>query len=131
MVATKQNAAFIQFDRLSSDDYATLAYILPFLIAPAGQVIYYFCSGELSWLHRSETGLIVHMAFIYAVHMALIRKFTSIIGMHTCAYMCAYIICSIYNVVVPGRILQIFAISKANLLRLKQIFVRYVSHEIR
>ena len=31
----------------------------------------------------------------------------------------------------PGRILQILAVANTNLLRLKQIFVRYVSHEIR
>ena len=33
--------------------------------------------------------------------------------------------------VVPGRILDMIAITSANLLRMKQIFVRYVSHEIR
>eukprot|EP01036_Dinobryon_divergens_P061796 gene61796-biopygen28281 len=35
------------------------------------------------------------------------------------------------SAVVPGRILHMFAVTKTNLLRLKQIFVRYVSHEIR
>eukprot|EP01035_Chromulina_nebulosa_P069348 gene69348-biopygen25639 len=50
-------------------------------------------------------GLIFHMAIVYCLHMALI--------------------------LVPGRILHMFAVTKSNLLRLKQIFVRYVSHEIR
>ena len=38
---------------------------------------------------------------------------------------------SISILVVPGRITRMLAITHMNLLRLKQIFVRYVSHEIR
>eukprot|EP01036_Dinobryon_divergens_P034723 gene34723-biopygen27455 len=41
------------------------------------------------------------------------------------------IMTAIYNAVVPGRILHMLAVTNMNLLRLKQIFVRYVSHEIR
>ena len=37
----------------------------------------------------------------------------------------------IQTLVVPGRILHIISAMNSNLLRLKQIFVRYMSHEIR
>ena len=35
------------------------------------------------------------------------------------------------SIVVPGRMLHIIAVTSRNLLKLKQIFVRFASHEIR
>lgn len=73
IVAAKQNATFIQFDRLTTSEYATLSYIVPMIISPAAQLIYFYSAGDISWQRRSENGLVVHMAIVYALHMALIR----------------------------------------------------------
>ena len=77
MIARKQNVTFIQFDRLTTDEYAALSYVLPLIVSAIGQLLYSLCSREESWQNRSYTGLIVHMAILYALHMTLIRKFIS------------------------------------------------------
>ena len=74
-VAVKQNASFIRFDELSTDEYATLSYIAPLILSALVQLIYSFSSGDLSWSNRSQAGLLAHMAIIYTLHMTLIRKF--------------------------------------------------------
>ena len=126
IIAEKQKALFIQIRQLTTDEYAAMSYVIPLIISPAAQLLYSFSSRELSWQKRSETGLLVHLAIIYLLHMALIRKFVSFTYLTNAI---KFLIS--YHAVVPGRILQMFAVTKANLLRLKQIFVRYVSHEIR
>jgi hypothetical protein len=128
-VALKQNASFIQFDRLTTEEYATLSYVVPLIISPVVRLVYYFSSGDISWQHRTENGLVVQLAIVYALHMALIRKFISqSIGV---VYFYRIRIDLAARIVVPGRVLHMLAVTKMNLLRLKQIFVRYVSHEIR
>ena len=74
MVAAKQNTPFIHFDRLNTDEYVTMSYLVPLFLSSFVQLIYAFSSGEVSWQKRSQTGLLVHMATIYALHMTLIRK---------------------------------------------------------
>ena len=74
-IAVKQNVSFIQFDRLTTDEYAVLSYILPLIISAIAQLLYSLISGEISWQNRSQTGLIVHMAIVHTLHMSLIRKF--------------------------------------------------------
>lgn len=126
MVAVKQNASFLQFDRLTTDEYATLSYVVPLVISPVVQLVYCFSSGNIYWQRRAENGLVVHIAIIYALHMALIRKFIFCV-----VYYYRIRIDSTAHIVVPGRVLHMLVVTKINLLRLKQIFVRYVSHEIR
>ena len=75
IIAVQQNAFFVQLDQLTADEYATLSYVIPLIISPLAQLLYSFSSGEVSWQNRSATGLLVHMAIIYILHMALIRKF--------------------------------------------------------
>ena len=74
-IAEKQKALFVQ---LTTDEYAAMSYVIPLIISPTAQLLYTFSSRELSWQKRSETGLLVHLAIIYLLHMALIRKFTAI-----------------------------------------------------
>jgi hypothetical protein len=78
VTAARQNASIIQFNRLTTVEYATLSYVLPLIVSPVVQLAYFISSGELSWQNRSENGLIVIFAIIYAQHMALIRKFSSL-----------------------------------------------------
>ena len=76
ITAKKQNVNFLQFDRLTTGEYAALTQVLPVLCSSVVNLLYAVSSGELSWRSRTEQGLLVHFAFIYAVHLTLIRKFT-------------------------------------------------------
>lgn len=78
IIAEKQKALFIQLGQLTTDEYAAMSYVIPLIISPAAQLLYSFSSKELSWQKRSETGLLVHLAIIYVLHMALIRKFIAV-----------------------------------------------------
>ena len=77
IIAKKQNVVFIRFDCLTTDEYATLSYVMPAVVSGIAQLMYAVISGELSWQSRSSTGLLVNMAITYALHSALIRKFIS------------------------------------------------------
>ena len=83
-VAAKQKTSFIQFNRLTTDEYAVLSYIVPLTLSPIAQLLYSFSSREISWQNRSQTGLLVHMAIIYTLHMILVRKFTLFISTNHC-----------------------------------------------
>ena len=75
LIAAKQNTTYIRFDQLSADESATLSYIIPLFIAPTMQLLYLFSSGMQTWQNLSEVGPIFHIAVIYTLHMALVRKF--------------------------------------------------------
>ncbi len=75
IIAVKQNvSSCIQFHRLTTDEYAVFSYVIPLFLSAIVQYTYTLLSGEGSWLSRSQTGLIFHMAIIYIVCMTLIRK---------------------------------------------------------
>ena len=78
IIAEKQKASFIQIGQLTTDEYAAMSYVLPLIMSPAAQLLYSFSTRELSWQDRSEKGLLVHLAIIYLLHMALIRKLTDV-----------------------------------------------------
>ena len=134
MIAAKQHAPFIRFDRLTTDEYAAFSYVAPILLSTIAVLLYGLSSGELSWQSRSERGLLVHIAVIYTVHMTLIRKkisssieeYLSWTVFKLSKYSCAWA----HSPHVRRDEDESPSI-EANLLRLKQIFVRYVSHEIR
>lgn len=128
IIVAKQKATYIRFDQLSADEYATLSYLVPLFISPTMQLLFLLSSGMRSWHSLSKAGPIFHITVVYTLHMALVRKFYQF--SRRCHYICISRQC-LTATVVPGRILQMLAVSKLNLLRLKQIFVRYMSHEIR
>ena len=127
-IAKRQNTSFVQFRMLTTDEYAALSYATPIVVYGVVQNSTFAAFNEPLWQNRSEKGLFFHLVITYILHMTLIRKLP-IHTVHFLAYthICIYIIMT----VVPGRVLHMLAVTHMNLLRLKQIFVRYVSHEIR
>ena len=122
-----QRASFPHFDHLiNTYEFAALSHALPFICSSIINLLYAISSGELSSGSQSEQGLVVHIAVIYALHTTLIRKLTSSVWYFTFQF--TLIHCS---TVLLGRILHMFAVKKMKLLQLWQIFVLYVSHEIR
>ena len=80
VIARKQRdgAPFrFRMDRLTAEEQAALPYVLAPIIAAIVQWIYALTTGEISWQSQSSTGLLVHMAITYVLHMAMIRKFIS------------------------------------------------------
>lgn len=73
-IAVKQEASFIQLNRLTAEEHAVLSYLLPLVLYIIAYSIYSLSSGEVSWTKRSEMGLVFHMAIVYFLHMALIRE---------------------------------------------------------
>ena len=73
-IAVKQNVSCIRFDRLSTEEFAALSYIIPIFLSVVFQFIYTLSTGEQLWQDRSQTSLLVHMTTIYIVCMALICK---------------------------------------------------------
>ena len=73
-IAVQQSASFIQLNRLTAEEHAVLSYLLPLVMYIIAYSIYSLASGEVSWTKRSEIGLVFHMAIVYALYMALIRK---------------------------------------------------------
>ena len=128
IIATRQKARFIQFNRLTIDEYVSISYILPYL-AQSATYIWNLSTGKRFWRDRNEGSLIFQMCLVYLFYLIIIRKFHGLsfhpmlIGYH--------LLLSCHSVVVPGRMLHIIAVTSRNLLKMKQIFVRFASHEIR
>jgi len=74
IVAVKQDSSFFRFNGLTTDEYASLSYVLPAFIATVGRVVFAVSFSDSSWQRRSETGLLVDFAFTYALHMTLISS---------------------------------------------------------
>jgi hypothetical protein len=125
-IARRQNSSWVKFNDLTTDEYAAMSYIVPLFIQPVFSFTYcVVASGSYSWLGRSETTLIVQLGSLYVLLLIVIRKadFLLLIFLSKIPVR--------HSTVVPGRILHMLAVANMALLRLKQIFVRYVSHEIR
>jgi hypothetical protein len=78
VIAAKQNVSWIRFDRLSTEEFAALSYIIPLFLSAIFQWLYPLFTGEVAWQNRSQTGVLVHMANIYIVGMALTCTLTSL-----------------------------------------------------
>ena len=126
IIAIRQNVLFVRFDRLTVNEYVTVSYVAPVIMQWVMNVIWSFSVKETSWQSRSERTMLYHMATAQLLHVFLIsEKISSSFATHDIIflYFC--------GLVFPGRILHQLAVTNMNLLRLKQIFVRFVSHEIR
>ena len=123
-IAIKQNSSFVHFNKLDVQEYVAISYVIPVLLQGFVFFFWNIFTNDLTWKTHSETTLIVHWATNFFLFLAIISKISI-----------SYLLYTELNngprLVVPGRILQILAVANTNLLRLKQIFVRYVSHEIR
>mmetsp|Transcript_19291 Transcript_19291/g.26518 ORF Transcript_19291/g.26518 Transcript_19291/m.26518 type:complete len:335 (+) Transcript_19291:297-1301(+) len=90
----------------SLDEYSCIiAYFVPTILVGILTFLWTTIHNELTWENRSEDTLVFLMMlqFFYAVAVTII----------------------------PGRIVRLLAVSTMNSLILKQVFVRFVSHEIR
>ena len=73
IIAARQNARFVQFSRLTIDEYVSISYILPYLTQSAT----YFrnlSTGESNWRNRTEGSLIFQMCLVYIFYLTVIRK---------------------------------------------------------
>ena len=73
IIAARQNARFVQFSRLTIDEYVSISYILPYLTQSAT----YFrnlSTGESNWRNRTEGSLIFQMCLVYIFYLIVIRK---------------------------------------------------------
>jgi hypothetical protein len=130
-IAKRQNSSFIRFNDLTTDEYAAMSYIIPLIIQP--MAFYTYCQvthSSFSWATRNDTTFVVQLGTWYFQLLMVVGKTT-----HHFTWLCTLPIVLYYIhfmwIVVPGRILHMLAVTNMALLRLKQIFVRYVSHEIR
>ena len=117
VIAVRQNARFFQFSQLT-------------IVRPSVPFSVRYTSLELRceriYLAESQCG-IFQMCLLYLFYLIVIRNFH-------CQYLHLNITCY-YSyrpfTVVPGRMLHIIAVTSRNFLKLKQLFVRFPSHEIR
>ena len=117
VIAVRQNARFFQFSQLT-------------IVRPSVPFSVRYTSLELRceriYLAESQYG-IFQMCLLYLFYLIVIRNFH-------CQYLHLNITCC-YSyrpfTVVPGRMLHIIAVTSRNFLKLKQLFVRFPSHEIR
>ncbi len=74
IIATRQKARFIQFNRLTIDEYVSISYILPYL-AQIATYIWNLSTGKRFWRDRSEGSLIFQMCLVYLFYLIIICKF--------------------------------------------------------
>jgi len=92
-------------DSWSMDEYTCIAYFVPTLVVGILTPLCSITNNDYTWPNRNEPTLV----FLMSLHFCFVVAVTMI----------------------PGRIIRLLAMSKINSLSLKQVFVRYVSHEIR
>jgi len=92
-------------ESFSIDEWTCIAYMVSTILYVVANPIWNIINNDQVWVNRKESSLV----FIMAMHFLY----------------------SVAVTVIPGRIIRALAISKINSLSLKQVFVRYVSHEIR
>jgi hypothetical protein len=74
IIATRQKARFVQFNRLTIDEYVSISYILPYLTQSA-TYIWNLSTGKRFWRDRSEGSLIFQMCLVYLFYLIIICKF--------------------------------------------------------
>ena len=130
-IANRQNSSYIRFSDLTTDEYAAMSYIIPLIIQPV--TFYTYCHvtrGSFSWTNRNDTTCVVQLGTLYFLLLMVVGKTTTLEYFNWLYINTDYSTYMMW-IVVPGRILHMLAVTNMALLRLKQIFVRYVSHEIR
>jgi len=102
---TLQRNREIHATSFSMDEYTCIAYFSMSILTIITNIVWTVATNEFTWENRSERTLVFQMVvhFVYTVAVTII----------------------------PGRIMRLLAVSKMHSLRLKQVFVRFVSHEIR
>ena len=108
----------------SLDEFAFFSYMIPILIYAPSTAIWNYSTSDTNYSNYSERSFFVTLVFHYLCGVILIGiSFNSLI---------TFIDTPNINVLgASGRMLRLLAVSNINLLNLKQIFVRYMSHEIR
>jgi len=104
-VALRQKVRFVHMDLLTVEEFSCLVHVLPMLVYGLVCLFWNTASGDWKYDNRKESSLIFYMA----VHFVFLVIVT----------------------IIPGRIIRMLAVTNMKLLELKQVFVRYVSHEIR
>jgi len=104
-IAVRQNVRFVRMDLLTVDEFSCLLHMVPTGLYGLAAFVWNAANGDWSWQNRNESSLIFYMA----VHFFFLVIIT----------------------IIPGRIIRMLAVTNMKLLELKQVFVRYVSHEIR
>ena len=74
IIATRQKAKFVQFNRLTIDEYVSISYILPYLTQSA-TYFWNLSTGQKFWRDRNEGSLIFQMCLVYLFYLIIIRKF--------------------------------------------------------
>ena len=120
----RQNGGRFQMNLLNVEEYTLFQYTAPTLLYPLAIVTWNIIFGNQSWQKKSATTLIYYISVNCVVAAVIIGK-----GKFSNYFKCLY--SHSMNSVVPGRTARMIAELNRSLLQLKQIFVRYVSHEIR
>ena len=73
IIAARQKARFVQFNRLTIDEYVSISYILPYLAQIA--IFLWNLFVRQTWKYRDEGSLIFQMCLVYLFYLIIIRKF--------------------------------------------------------
>ena len=74
IIAARQKARFVQFNRLTIDEYVSISYILPYLTQSA-TYFWNISTGQKFWRERNEGSLIFQMCLVYLFYLIIICKF--------------------------------------------------------
>ena len=130
LVAKRQNKTFLDIKKLTTNEskFAT-AMILNLIYATFNTAWGFFFASNMELSRRNiETYMIIDVIYTL-VYFTIISGKLQYIIVHTCPLNNDY--SAMGMIVVSGRIIRDFAVTNMHTLRLKQIFVRHVSHEIR
>ena len=124
----RQNGGRFQLNLLNVEEYTFIQYVIPTAILyPVAIFVWNFIANVQFWQTQSAATLIFYISVNCLFAAVIIGKVFVTIQHELIHYHAAP---ALY-VVVPGRTARMIAQLNMSLLNLKQIFVRYVSHEIR
>lgn len=109
---------------ITFSEYQVFVFLISLVIAVFAIIISNIVLGANRWQDMNE-GSLTSYAFIQLMFVVLLT------GKHFSTGTPLYQCTSPLIAVLPGRIIRIYAAVNLDMLALKQIFVRYVSHEIR
>ena len=120
------NAHRVETSTSSLEEFAFFSYMIPILIYAPSVSLWNYSTNNTNYANYSELSFLVTLVIHYLCGVILIGScFLS----HLKFFL--WEISNIYAIGASGRMLRLLAVSNINLLNLKQIFVRYMSHESR
>ena len=118
----RQNIDLVDSFTSSVEEFAFFSYMIPTLIYAPCISIWNYSTNNTNLTNYSELSFLITLVIHYFCGVILI-------GIEIIAPSKSH--SNFCVLVVSGRMLRLLAVSNINLLHLKQIFVRYMSHEIR